>query len=380
MKPDQLNKRYFELAEKWMNGTITPDEEKEYAQWYNSDQNRTVELPASFVPSQTAHEKRMLEELNRKSGINVNTRYFFIKRIAAAASILLFVSIGLYFYLHTKNNTIENIRFVQNDIAPGSNKAILTLADGKQIILNDAHNGQLANESNTLINKTADGHVAYKNAAEGKTAMVYNTLSTPRGGQYTLTLADGTRVLLNAASSITYPTSFLGNDRKVILTGEAYFEVAHNAAKPFRVTSQGQTVEVLGTHFNINAYSDESYIRTTLIEGSVKVSSGSSQEIIKPGQQAVLMQQSLKVNNADIEETIAWTNGYFRFNDAKIESVMRIISRWYDIDVAYEGKVTDEGFYGKISRYKNISQVLKMLEKTKTVHFKIEGRRVTLMQ
>jgi len=380
MKPDQLNKRYFELAEKWMNGTITPDEEKEYAQWYNSDQNITVELPASFVTSQTMHEKRMLEELNRKSGINGNTRIFFIKRFAAAASILLFVSIGLYFYLHTKNNTIENTRFVQNDIAPGSNKAVLTLADGKQIILNDARNGQLANESNTLIDKTADGHVAYKNEAEGKTAMVFNTLSTPRGGQYTLTLADGTRVLLNAASSITYPTSFLGNDRKVILTGEAYFEVAHNAVKPFRVTSQGQTVEVLGTHFNINAYSDESNIRTTLVEGSVKVTSGTSQEIIKPGQQSVLMQQSLKVNDANIEETIAWTNGYFRFNDAKIESVMRIISRWYDIDVAYEGKVTDEGFYGKISRYKNISQVLKMLEKTKTVHFKIEGRRVTLMQ
>lgn len=380
MKPDLHNKRYFELAEKWMNGTITSDEEKEYAQWYNSDQNMPIELPKSFVHTSAEHQKRMMEGLNHKSGIHLNTRVFFIRRIAAAASILLFVSIGLYVYLHTKNNITKNTLYVLNDIAPGRNKAVLTLANGKQIILNDARNGQLADESNTLINKTADGHVVYKKATVGKTAMVFNTLSTPRGGQYTLILADGTRVLLNAASSITYPTSFLGNERKVVLTGEAYFEVAHNASKPFRVTSQEQTVEVLGTHFNINAYSDESYIRTTLVEGSVKVSSGTSKEIIKPGQQAILMQQSIKVKDADIEETIAWTNGFFRFNDAKIESVMRILSRWYDIDVAYEGKVTDEGFYGKISRYKNISQVLKMLEKTKVVHFKVEGRRVTLMQ
>ncbi|WP_158995635.1 FecR family protein [Mucilaginibacter sp. L196] len=321
------------------------------------------------------------DETGLQEQIRVSRFKIWLPRIAAAASILLFLSVGGYFIWH-KQPQQQTAQNQINDIAPGSNKAVLTLANGKQIILTGAKNGKLANESNTAINKTANGQVTYVGLSNNSAAIAYNTMTTPRGGQYTLTLSDGTKVILNAASSLRYPASFTGNDRKVELTGEAYFEVAHNAAKPFKVTSNGQTVEVLGTHFNINSYTDEQIIKTTLLEGSVKVTQNASgiSKMLKPGQQSLLSGGRLAVADANIEEAVAWKNGYFRFNDENIESIMRKLSRWYNIDVQYEGRTSDEGFYGKISRFKNISGVLKMLEQTKSVHFKVEGRRVTVLQ
>jgi transmembrane sensor len=363
-----------ELLEKYKTGTITDDEMALLESWYIHEisTNNTYDgLEENLHKLDKTFSFILRQEPQKKPRT--------WPRIAAAASILLFISIGLYFFQH-RSIKVTSQQFTFNDIAPGGNKAILTLANGRQIVLTDAQNGQLASESNAIINKTANGQVSYNVAGRSKSEIVYNTLSTPRGGQYRLTLSDGTIVFLNAASSLTYPATFTGNERKVTLTGEAYFEVAHHASKPFSVITTGQVVEVLGTHFNVNSYDDEPYIRTTLIQGSVKVSGSTSQLILHPGQQSILMKQSLQVNEADIEETIAWTNGYFRFNDSKIESVMRSLSRWYDIDVIYEGSQTDEGFTGKISRFKNISQVLTMLEKTKAVHFKVEGRRVTVMQ
>jgi len=309
-------------------------------------------------------------------------------RIAAASSVILALSFGGYFLLHKQHP--QQTAFYKNDIPPGHNEATLTLANGKKIILTKGLSGNLARQGNTFIGINSQNAVAYTVAgANGNLPVAYNTLSTAIGEQspYPLVLADGTKVWLDAESSITFPVIFKGKERTVKITGEAYFEVAHNNAHPFKVTVKDQVVEDIGTHFNINAYNDEEIIKTTLFEGAVKVSVPASSSLtmkagvkLKPGQQSILNDKSLNVADADSEEAMAWKNGYFRFNNEKIESVMRKLSRWYDIDVRYSGTIPDEEFYATSSRYKNISEVLKMLEKTKGVHFRIEGRRVTVMK
>jgi ferric-dicitrate binding protein FerR (iron transport regulator) len=205
----------------------------------------------------------------------------------------------------------------------------------------------------------------------------YNTLSTPRGGQYQLVLPDGSKVWLNASSSIHFPTAFAGHERNVELTGEAYFEIAKNKQKPFHVNVNGMQVEVLGTHFNVNAYGDEGAIKTSLLEGSVKIKKGNISGLLKPGQQGVLKKNStdLEIKNADMNEAIAWKNGLFEFDGADIKSIMREIGRWYDVDVVYAGKVPDRRFEGKISRDAQLSDVLKILALS-NVKFSVEGKKI----
>ncbi|QKJ28567.1 FecR domain-containing protein [Mucilaginibacter mali] len=307
-------------------------------------------------------------------------------RIAVAASLLLILSVTAYFITHQQQpNSKPNLvakRLPQHDIAPGGNKAVLILANGQQINLTNAKNGRLAKEANMLINKTADGKVVYQSDKQNKAAteLAYNTLKTPRGGKYDLTLADGTRVWLNAASSITYPSAFNGPDRQVEITGEAYFEVVHNAAKPFRVKVAGQTIEDLGTHFNINAYADEPAIKTTLLEGSIRVSNSTGNLVLKPGQQAVIKaDQNITIDaGADMEEAIAWHQGLFKFNEASTEMVMRQLSRWYDVDVSYEGKIPPRQFSGKIYRNASALKVSDILS-YKQIHFRLEGRKIIVM-
>ena len=304
-----------------------------------------------------------------------------LTRIAAAASILLILSFGAYFILRQDTSDEKWIaQNFKNDIAPGTNSATLTLGNGKTIVLNAKANGQLAVQGNIAVTKTANGQLTYQATAGAGDEVMENTLTTRRKQQYKVVLADGTGVWLNAGSSIKYPNRFNGKYREVTITGEAYFEVAHNAAKPFRVKSAGQLVEVLGTHFNVNAYADEPEIKTTLLEGSVKVSDNNAFEIIKPGEQVVLKDAQLSVDKVDLDETVAWKNGHFRFNKEKIESIMRKLSRWYDIDVQYEGPVSEEEYSGQLSRFRNISEVLKVLQYSKSVHFKVEGRRVTVLK
>jgi len=307
-------------------------------------------------------------------------------RIAAAASIVLAISFGGYFLFHTK----QEVSYFKNDIAPGHNQATLTLANGQKIILTKGMSGKLAQQGNTVVGVNGQNTITYTaGVADANAPVAYNTLSTAIGEQspYPLVLADGTKVWLDAESSISFPVAFNGKDRVVKVSGEAYFEVAHDDAHPFKVTVKDQTVEDIGTHFNISSYDDEKAITTTLIEGAVKVSvpdSGLPAEktgvLLKPGQQAVLKNNSFNVSTADVEESIAWKNGYFRFNNENIQSVMLKLSRWYNIDVKYEGTVTEEKFYATSFRYRNISEVLTMLQKTQGVHFKVEGRRVTVMQ
>ena len=291
----------------------------------------------------------------------------------------------------------------KNDVAPGGNKAILTLANGKQIILDSAANGTISQQGNTKVIKLNDGQLAYQSATgNGQQAMEtsYNTITTPKGGQYQIVLADGSKVWLNAASSLRYPTSF-SKDRNVALTGEGYFEVIHNATKPFTVSVNRISVEDLGTHFNINAYSDEQIIKTTLLEGSVRVTlrqaQGDKGVVIKPGQQAILPfdraqgklaprnerdrqdDKEIKIVNADVEEAVAWKNGFFQFKNASIETIMKQVARWYDVEVIFESRLNQE-LNGTIPRNMSVSNMFKIFELTGKVHFKIEGKKVTVMK
>jgi transmembrane sensor len=257
---------------------------------------------------------------------------------------------------------------------------MLTLADGSQIMLDSAANGVLAQQGNTNIVKQQDGQLSYNSKGIPEAAIAYNTLTTPPGGQYKLTLPDGSKVWLNAASSIKYPTAFIGNTRQVETTGEVYFEIAKDASKPFKVLQNEMEVEVLGTHFNINGYIDEAVFRTTLLEGSIKITTPKGNDILKPGQQAQVQKTGVVkiINDADLEETMAWKDGNFYFENSDIYTVMRQIARWYDVDVTYKGTVSKH-FLGTISRNVNLSQVLSMLQQTGEVKFKIEGRKVIVM-
>jgi transmembrane sensor len=303
---------------------------------------------------------------------------------AAAAVFVLVGGIGAYFLANNKQTgqlaklETQEQRF-KNDIpAPQTNKATLTLSDGSTVTLDSAGNGSVARQGNVDIVKTEDGQIAYNGNA---TEVEYNTLTVPRGSKpVQLKLADGTEVWLNVASSITYPTAFISGTRKVQITGEAYFEVAHNAAMPFVVEKNQVSVQVLGTHFNVNTYDDEDAIRITLLEGSVKVTKGKETKIIKPGEQAIVKNngQLTTGNNIDLEEVMAWKNGVFKFKGVGIESVMKQVEKWYDVEVKYDEKINSH-FYGTIPRNVSMINTFKVLEETGLVHFKIVGKKVIAM-
>jgi transmembrane sensor len=361
------------LAKKWQTGEITEQEKTEFDTWYNSFDDTNFQY--SSVESLTDLKNRLYSSILQKENIPVHSvkSLFPWKRMVAAASVLLMLSVSGWFALHKRTTP---------DIAAGGNRAILTLANGKQIILTTAQNGKLADENNASVKKTASGQIVYVVSASQTAAknadIEFNTIVTPRGGQYWVILADGTRVLLNAASYLRYPTAFTGTDRKVELKGEAYFEVAKDKAHPFIVSTDKQDVEVLGTHFNINSYTDEPATKTTLLEGSVKVTDLQTKQtgMLIPGQQAVLKDHHVVISAANTEEAMAWKNGYFIFESEGITSIMRKVSRWYDVDVVFDGPVPTDKFGGSVNRFANVSQLLDKLELTNKVHFKIEGRRI----
>jgi len=296
----------------------------------------------------------------------------------AAAAIIICLCSGAYFLLRSNQKPPQQAvaNGPVNDALPGRNGAILTLSDGHKVLLDSMTNGVIATQGNMEV-KLQNGAVRYNKVAEAAatSTIAYNTMSTPKGRQYQLVLPDGSKVWLNAASSITYPTAFSGNDRKVTITGEAYFEVTNNKTRPFRVKANDMEVEVLGTHFNINSYSDEGSIKTTLLEGSVKVTNGSQPVFLRPGQQAQSAARINVVSNPDIEQVMAWKNGLFNFEGADVKTVLRQLGRWYDVDVVFEGNIPDRKFGGEMSMDLNLSQVLKSLEKIE-VKFRIEGKKL----
>ncbi len=330
-----------------------------------------------------AQAENLLQEIVSQPQFR-ETRKLWWPKWAVAASITLAVMIGGYFYYDAHHQPKIELAY-QNDIAPGKDGATLTLANGRKILISDALTGKIATEAGVTITKTDDGQLLYTVSPSGGDAEGrggFNTLTTTRGEQTKVRLPDGTLVFLNSASTLKYSTIF-DNERRVALTGEAYFQVAHNKEKPFKVISNGQEVKVLGTHFNINSYTDETAIRTTLLEGSVHVSSlrGTKQsQILIPRQQAALSPSgSLTVEQVNADDVIAWTSGKFIFENQSIEAIMRTLSRWYDVEVVYQGNVKNNQFAGTLSRKDNISKILDKIAFTQAAHFKIEGRRITVM-
>ena len=290
----------------------------------------------------------------------------------AAAAIFIFALLGGGIWVINRQSG--------NDILPGGNRAVLTLDDGSQIVLDNAHNGTLAQQGNAEIVKLDDGKLAYDIVSNEKSQIISNKITTPRGGQYFVSLPDGTNVWLNATSSIKFPATFTGNKRNVEITGEVYFEVAFDANAPFIVKIGNAEVKVLGTHFNINAYEDENDVKVTLLEGKVMISSSLAPSVsLSPGQQASLSKTGdLEVAKIDPNDAITWKNGYFQFNQDDIQTVMRQISRWYDVEVEYESTIPKQLFAGEMQRNLTLSQVLNILEKSQ-VKFKIKDRKIIVM-
>lgn len=298
-------------------------------------------------------------------------------RAAAAAVVFGVLATGVYMLATNQRETTSIVQQKTPDIPPGGNKAVLTLANGQTIVLDNAQNGELATQGNTQVSKQ-DSALSYN--VNGHTASVsYNTLTTPRGGFFRLTLPDGSTVWLNAASSLRFPTAFIGNAREVQLTGEAYFEVAKNASMPFRVTVNNMEVNVLGTSFNINAYADENTVRTTLLDGAVSVSDGTQRSLLQPGDQASSGAKGFTLSRPDTDGVIAWKNNMFSFNGANLEQVMRQLSRWYDVEIKYTGPVKERLFVGNISRNYKLSEVLSILNAS-DVQFRIEGKQIIVTQ
>ena len=381
--------RYSELLESYANNTLTLQELEELKHCWKGNDAEVLKITVDKAFGSNAFtgfsDEAKADEVFKNVMVSAKQAEGFVvkkKRVwfAAAAVIALSISIGgLYLSIAHKMST-DNVASLppEKDILPGNNKAILTLANGKKVVLNDSLKGVVAKEGNVALVKDG-GELSYLSANKSATSISYNTISTPRGGMYELVLADGTKVWLDAASSLKYPASFVGDERKVELTGEAYFEVAHNRKMPFRVVVNQMTVEVLGTHFNISAYSDEAATKTTLIEGSVRVTANNTTEILTPGKMASYQNESFAVTDANVEQELAWKNGYFIFNKAGIATIMRQLSRWYDVDVTYEGELPDNEFVGQIKREETLVGALKILELS-GMHFRIEGRKVIVLE
>jgi len=381
----------LDILRKYKNGKASKEEiEFLYAYYdlFDTQQDVLESLTATEVDALKQEIRAGIDEKLQEEPVGIvrtiNTRYKWL----AAASVLLFISITTFWYINRKRDEAVNLANTEQkttkpvDIAPGSNQAILTLGDGSSIALDDKANGIITQQEGAFVKKTDDGHVVYD---AGKNAIAaINTITTPNGGQYRLTLADGTNVWLNAASSIKFPTKFTGNTREVEITGEVYFEVAKDKLRSFNVVSQNQVIEVLGTHFNVNTYKDEPAEKTTLLEGSIKVSrirnllkDESTTRVLKPGQQSVLTNSKVafRVQSTDMEEAVAWKNGYFKFDKVDIQTIMRQVARWYNVEVEYRGGISEDLFVGKIARSENVSGVLRILELSK-IKTSIEGRKI----
>ena len=335
------------------------------------------ETAASILQNIFEKDKAQVVTIEKKGSV-----FTLWMRVAAAVVILFISGTACWVLFKNKDKTTAPVALSSakpSPVLPGGNHAILTLANGTRIVLDSIQNGNIKG-GNANINKKGpllvyDGSSGFETNAP----VTYNTLATPRGGQYQLVLPDGSKVWLNASSSIHFPTAFTGNQRNVELTGEAYFEVAKNKEKPFHVNVKGMQVEVLGTHFNVNAYGDEGNIKTSLLEGSVKIKSGQASGLLKPGEQAILggNVNKIEIKKADMSEVMAWKNGLFQFDDAGITTIMQEISRWYNVEIVYQGEIPVRRFEGKISRDAQLSDVLKILELS-DVKFKVEGRTIVV--
>ncbi|MGN6416539.1 MAG: FecR family protein [Pseudobacter sp.] len=397
---------YRQLLDHYLDSAITTEEADKLFDFIKQQPEQARELLDAYRDADLGERFRHLENIEaatsrrmfdrlvgtisatpEQPGIATVHRVHFLKtgwfRYAAAAVLITGAVATVYLLNRPEEKVVATVaKNIQTDIPAGTDKATLTLGDGSRIVLDDVQNGELAQQGDARIKKLRDGQLIYDAAENSKAKVASNTLSVPRGGQYALTLSDGTKVWLNASSSIKYPSVFAGAQRLVEISGEAYLEIAKNTRQPFVVKTDETEIQVLGTSFNVNAYEDEHAEKTTLIEGSARVikSSSAQAKLLIPGQQAEVAENvdDVKVQAVDTEQTIAWKNGFFSFNNADIKTVMRQLSRWYDINIVYENGVPQQRFVGEMNRSLTLSQVLKGLEVTK-VNFRLEGRNLIVM-
>jgi transmembrane sensor len=381
------NERAEELIKKYLAGTATPEEEALLESWYIEAARTQPDIAAE--PGYPGIGAEILEKLraeqdgqSKPDQPKPKPPIRFWPRIAAAAVLIVLAVGGLFIFRTGPTERIAQGPLPKNDILPAATRATLTLLDGRTVALDSTGGDNLARQADATLS-SLDGQLIYtvnEPDRPGSTASIgHNTLTTRPGEHYSLQLSDGTNVWLNASSSITYPVVFEGNERKVTVAGEAYFEIVHNARQPFRIAVRNELVEDIGTHLNINAYDDESAIMTTLLEGSIKVNRGSASAILVPGQQATIRpdDSSFRVKQADSDEAIAWKNGFFYFNRADIQTVMRQLARWYNVQVVYKGEISKKTFKGKLYRNINASEALRILSYF-GAHFQIEGRTITV--
>ncbi|KLT66526.1 FecR family protein [Pedobacter sp. BMA] len=378
--------QYLSLCEQYFAGKCSP-EEISLLLSYQSENGLNHDFDG---PGKEQLRLLLLARIHHDIAPQVPRRIWFRSipfRIAAsiAAAILVFIFIHTFYkpaeVQHQQVN-VKKTEPIPADIAPGSANAVLTLADGKSIQLDEHKNGLLNDQQSGVISKSGDGIVlTAKDKKAGENLAALNKISIPRAGKYYITLSDGTKVWLNSSSSLSFPTVFSGNTRKVLLSGEGYFEVAKDKKKPFIIDVNGrQQVEVLGTHFNISAFEDDQNITTTLLEGSVKVNTKNKSALIKPGEMVVNnLDDRLMVKQADIDEVMAWKNEQFVFSNENITSVMKKISRWYDVEVDYKGNMDHINIEGNYSRSKGLKSLLKNIEMLDKVDFSVKERRVTVI-
>jgi ferric-dicitrate binding protein FerR (iron transport regulator) len=378
---DEQNDRLNFLLQRYVDKALTEAQQEELSEllqnyWNQTNNNDQPELVAS---QELDWEKMVRDIIKTKEPAPVRRMYFYRNEwFKYAVAIVIILCAGLYL-LNNERSSSRDIKKSTavigiNDVLPGSNKAILTLSDGTTITLDSVENGTIAEQGNSSIIKK-DGQVIYNpqsdQAGAAGSTISYNTMTSPRGGQYKLILPDGTKVWLNAASSITYPTIFAEDRRVVSITGEVYFEVTKNARKPFTVRTYSDEITVLGTSFNVNSYTDEAMVKTSLLEGSVRI----NKQVLKPGEAYI----NGKIMSTSLEQDLAWKNGFFSFNKADLPTVMRQLSRWYNVDVKYEGVIPKRAYSGEIERSLTLRQVLEVLSQTR-IKYKIEqGNVITIL-
>lgn len=371
LTPEQISL----LADKLLKGTISEEEKVLFENWYNTFPEEDVRWNDESVHAAAELKRRIYR---RVKGDSIITGKWYW----AAAVITLLIAGGAYYHYNTQKGREQLLAksgsVSGGTIVPGTNKATLVMANGNTITLNDEENGVLAQQGNTKIIKLNSGQLAFQQGQGNDAGSMasLNTLSTPRGGQYQITLPDGTAVWLNAASKLVFPTAFTGKDRVVKLTGEAYFEVAANERQPFIVMANEMEVSVLGTHFNVKAYGDESFAKTTLLEGKVKVGVNNKHVLLKPGQQAKMNNAgAMNVIAVNVDDVVAWKNGTFSFDDVTIAEVLQQLARWYDVEIVYPDGVPNGLFRGEIDKKSDIATVLKILE-VSGVKFTVEGHKI----
>lgn len=388
--------RFELLLEQYITGQLTQAGQEEFFLLLNEESN--IALLQQILKEEweqgtfdaTANEqvaglveKYVLQKINEKPERKIFRLGRAWRIAAAAAAIIICAGAGYWFITRSSSPEKPVVQAAPAKVeAPGINRATITLANGKKVYLDSLGNGVVAIEQGAHVIKLADGAVSYQAVGDNNSAAapVYNTLFNPRGSKViSLMLSDGTKVWLNNESSLIYPARFTGNARNVTITGEAYFEVAHRASMPFVVKTEKGEIEVLGTHFNINAYNDEADMKVTLLEGRVRVSAGAGNVVITPGQQALVATDKLQmVPGVDTSKVMAWKNGYFQFQGSDIKEVMRQIARWYDTEIGYEGKIPERQFAGQLQRTASLSDVLRILEES-NVHFRVNGRKITIV-